>query len=134
MAPSDKRGPARSRWEQRLTIGLIVLGLILIGFFGFRAMRSFLRIQLTGLEPGATDVELIRGWMTVPYIATAYGVPEAYIFEQIGVPPEDNQTKSLRRLNADYFNGEPEAILTVVKAAIRQYQAAQPPPSGAERE
>jgi hypothetical protein len=113
---------------------LIVLGLILIGFFGFRAMRSFLRIQFTGLEPGVTDVELIRGWMTIPYIATAYGVPEAYIFEQIGVPPEDNQTKSLRRLNADYFNGEPEAILTAVKAAIRQYQAEQPPPVGADHE
>jgi hypothetical protein len=133
MASSDKRGPARSRWEQRLTIGLIILGLILIGFFGFRAMRSFLRIQFTGLEPGVTDVELIRGWMTVPYIATAYGVPEAYIFERIGVPPEDNQTKSLRRLNADYFNGEPEAILTAVKAAIRQYQAERPPP-GADHE
>jgi hypothetical protein len=133
MTPSDKRVPTRSRWEQRLTIGLIILGLILIGFFGFRAMRSFLRIQVTGLEPGVTDVDLIRGWMTVPYIATAYGVPEAYIFEQIGVPSEGNQTKSLRRLNFDYFNGEPGAILTAVKGAIRQYQAEQPPP-GADHE
>jgi hypothetical protein len=134
MAPSDKRVPSRSRWEQRLTVGLIILGLVLIGFFGFRAMRSFLRLQLTGLEPGVTDVELIRGWMTVPYIATAYGAPEAYIFEQIGVPPQGNQTKSLRHLNTDYFNGEPEAILTAVKAAIRQYQAEQPPPPGADHE
>lgn len=128
MTSSDKPAPTRSGWERRLTIGLIILGLVLIGFFGFRAMRSFLRIQFTGLEPGVTDVELIRGWMTVPYIATAYGVPETYIFEQIGVPAQDNQTKSLRRLNADYFDGEPEAILTAVKAAIRQYQADHPPP------
>jgi hypothetical protein len=128
MRFSNKRNPARFRGEHWLTIGLIILGLILMGFFGFRAMRSFLRIQFTGLEPGVTDVELIRGWMTVPYIATAYGVPEAYIFEQIGVPLQDNQAKSLRRLTADYIDGEPGALLSSVKAAIRQYQAEHPPP------
>jgi hypothetical protein len=76
MSQSTPSSLAPSGRERILIIGLIVLGLILIGFFGFRAVRSFLRIQLTGLEPGVTDVELIRGWMTIPYIATAYGVPE----------------------------------------------------------
>ncbi|MCI0643389.1 MAG: hypothetical protein L0346_00700 [Chloroflexi bacterium] len=127
MTHSIHSSPAPSRRERILTIGLIVLGLILIGFFGFRAVRSFLRIQLTSLEPGVTDVELIRGWMTVPYIATAYGVPEEYIFEQIGVPQEGNQEKALRRLNFDYFEGEPGAILEAVQAAIRRYQAEHPP-------
>jgi hypothetical protein len=105
-----------------------VVGIILVIIFGFRAVRSFLRIQFTSLEPGVTDVELIRGWMTVPYIATAYGVPEEYIFEQIGVPQEGNQEKALRRLNFDYFEGEPEAILKVIQEAIRQYQVEHPPP------
>ena len=126
---STEASSASSRRERLLTVGLLVLGLILILFFGFRAARSFLRIQLTGLEPGVTDVELIRGWMTIPYIAAAYNVPEAYIFEQIGIPQEDNQNKSLRRLNFDYFGGEPEAILEAVQAAIRQYQAEHPPPT-----
>ena len=129
MTHSNKSSTTRSRWEKRLTTTLIVLGLILILFFGFRAVRSFLRIQFTGLEPGVTDVELIRGWMTIPYIAAAYDVPEEYIFEQIGVPQEDNQNKSLFRLNSDYFGGEPQAILKVVQAAIRQYQAEHPPPT-----
>jgi hypothetical protein len=120
--------PTRSRREKILTTGLIVVGIILVIFFGFRAVRSFLRIQFTSLEPGVTDVELIRGWMTVPYIATAYGVPEEYIFEQIGVPQEGNQEKALRRLNFDYFEGEPEAILKVIQEAIRQYQVEHPPP------
>jgi hypothetical protein len=66
MSQSTQSSPAPSRRERILTISLIVLGLILIGFFGFRGVRSFLRIQLTSLEPSVTDVELIRGWMTVP--------------------------------------------------------------------
>ncbi len=134
MSQPTKSSPTRSRRERILTTGLIVVGIILILFFGFRAVRSFLRIQFTSLEPGVTDVELIRGWMTVPYIATAYGVPEEYIFEQIGVPQEGNQDKALYRLNRDYFEGEPEAILKVIQEAIKQYQADHPPPTEAEND
>ena len=134
MSQSTKSSPTRSRREKILTISLITVGIILIVFFGFRAVRSFLRIQLTSLEPGVTDIELIRGWMTVPYIATAYGVPEEYIFEQIGVPQEGNQDKGLYRLNRDYFEGEPEAILKVVQEAITQYKVEHPPPSEADND
>jgi hypothetical protein len=135
MTQSNETPAARSRWEKRLTTGLIVLGLLLVLFFGFRAVRSFLRIQFTGLEPGVTDVELIRGWMTIPYIATSYNVPEEYLFEQIGVPQQaDNQKKSLYRLNADYFGGEPEAIRKVVQAAILKYQAEHPSPQESNHE
>jgi hypothetical protein len=120
--------PSRSsRTGQILIIGLIVLGMILVLFFGFRAVRSYLRIQQTGLQPGVSDVELIRGWMTIPYIAAAYGVPEAYIFTQIGIPQTDNQNKSLGQLNREYAPGEPAAILNAVKEAVRQYQAEHPP-------
>ncbi|MBN1219736.1 MAG: hypothetical protein JXM69_12475 [Anaerolineae bacterium] len=114
-----------SRKERILIIVLIVAGLILVLFFGFRAFRSYMRIQQTGLQPGVTDVEAIRGWMTVPYIATAYGVPEAYIFESIGIPQEGNQNKSLRQLNGEYGDDQ-GAVVTAVKAAIRQYQADHP--------
>ena len=112
-----------------MTIGLIVLGLILVGLFGVRAVVSFVRIQQTGLLPGVTDVEAIRGWMTIPYIATAYGVPEEYLFEHIGIPAEGNRNKSLGQLNREYAFGQPTIILNVVKEAIRQYQREQPPPT-----
>ena len=126
MTQSNDTSVTHSRWEKRLTTGLIVLGLILVLFFGFRAIRSFLRIQFTSLEPGVTNVELIRGWMTIPYIATSYNIPEEYLFEQIGIPQADNQEKSLYRLNSDYFEGEPEAIRKMVQTAILQYQSEHP--------
>ena len=109
-----------------MTIGLIALGLILVGFFGVRAVVSFIRIQQTGLQPGVTDAEAIRGWMTIPYIATAYGVSEEYLFEHIGIPAEGNRDKSLGQLNREYAFDQPTAILNMVKEAIRQYQSEQP--------
>lgn len=121
--------PTPPRWERLLTIGLIVLGLILILFFGVRTVASYIRIQQTGLQPGVTDVEAIRGWMTIPYIAQAYRVPEAYIFEQLGIPQAGNQNKSLGQLNRDYAPGERGLILTRVKEVLRQYQAENPTPT-----
>ncbi|MCB0191278.1 MAG: hypothetical protein KDJ65_04985 [Anaerolineae bacterium] len=116
--------------ERLIFIGLLVVGLLLIGFFGLRAARSYIRIQQTGLEPGVTDVEAIRGWMTVPYIAKAYEVPETFIFEQLGIPAEGNGKKSLRDLNREQMAGEQGTIVETVKAAIRLYQADHPPTDG----
>ncbi|MCB9098430.1 MAG: hypothetical protein H6632_02735 [Anaerolineales bacterium] len=109
--------------ERLIFISLLVVGLLLIGFFGLRAVGSYIRIQQTGLEPGVTDVEAIRGWMTIPYIAQAYQVPESFIFEQLNIPAEGNRKKSLRDLNREQTAGNPGALTEAVKTAIRRYQA-----------
>jgi hypothetical protein len=109
------------RWSRILLICLIVLGLFLTIFFGVRAARSYLRIWQTSLQPGVTDVEAIRGWMTVPYVARAYGVPEEIIFERLDIPPEDNRSRSLAQLNRLYAPGERGLILNMVKQAVKTY-------------
>ncbi len=131
MAHATKPSSTMPKRERLLIGGLIVFGLILAGFFGVRAVVSFIRIQQTGLQPGVTDVEAIRGWMTIPYIAKAYGAPEEYLFEHIGVQAEGNRHKSLGQLNLEYAFGQPTAILDAVKEAIRQYHGEQPPPATA---
>ncbi|MCB0214029.1 MAG: hypothetical protein KDJ52_32125 [Anaerolineae bacterium] len=118
--------------ERLLFIGLLVLGLLLIGFFGLRATFSYIRIQQTGLDPGVTDVEAIRGWMTVPYIAKAYQVPETFIFEQLAIPAEGNRKKSLRELNREQTPGEQATMIENVKAAIRLYQTEHPSSGGGD--
>jgi hypothetical protein len=127
MANSTASNPGPSRRGKILTTGLIILGLILVIFFGLRAVRSFIRLQQDGLKPGVTDVEQVKGWMTVPYIAHAYKVPEDYIFEQLNIPPQANRKKNLGQLNREFFPEERGATLNAVKAAIRHYQAEHPP-------
>jgi hypothetical protein len=129
MTQTQQPSPPNSRKWQILIISLMVIGLLLIGFFGLRAVRSYIRIQQTGLEQGVTDVELIRGWMTIPYIAKAYQVPEDYLFEQLNLPAEGNRHKSIADLNRTYDQGQPGVILEAVKAAIRRYQAEHPQPT-----
>jgi hypothetical protein len=122
MNSSDKQTPTFSQNERRIFIILIILGISLIIFFGLRTVRSYIRLQRMGLKPGVTDVEAIRGWMTVPYIAAAYGVPEEYLFEHIGIPAEGNQKTSLSQINHKYDFGEKGVIVDAVKTTIKKYQ------------
>ena len=114
------------RWERHLTTILIVVGLLLIIWFGMRSVVSAIRVWRTGLQPGVTDVEAIRGWMTIPYIGRAFGVPEEYLFEALGIPAEGNRRKSLGELNREYVPGERGVIVKRLKTAILRYQTEQP--------
>lgn len=122
--------PASLRRERILSIGLIVIGLILVLGYGLRTVGSYIRIQQRKLEPGVADVETIRDWMTIPYIATVYGMPEEYLFEQLRIPPEGYRTKSLNQM----FVGKEAAIRQVVKDIIRRYRAEHPASTGAEHD
>ena len=134
MNSSDERHFKLSKNEQRLFIILSILGIVLIGVFGLRTIRSSIRLQKMGLKPGTTEVEAIRGWMTVPYIATAYGVPEEYLFQELAIPSEKNQQKSLSQINWDYAFGKKGVIVEAVKAAIKKYQTEHPLPSPSPHE
>jgi hypothetical protein len=126
MASSSKSTSKSQRWERYLTKILIIAGLILIIWFGIRSAVSAIRVWRTGLQPGVTDVEAIRGWMTIPYIAQAFDVPEEYLFESLGISAEGNRRKSLGKLNRQFAPGERRAVLTRLKTAIRRFQTEHP--------
>lgn len=108
--------------KQKILISaLIVVGVLLIVFFGVRAFRPF--HQLRGHRPPPpgeieTDVTLIRDWMTVPYIAKRYYVPGEKLFEAIKIPAPGNKDKSLAQLNAMYYPAQPGFVLETIQANI----------------
>jgi len=134
MSSSNKQQPPISQKERRLFIILVILGISLSVFFGLRAVRSYIRLQRMGLKLGTTDVEAIRGWMTISYVAAAYGVPEEYIFEQLNIPAEENKKKSLSQINRKYAFGKKGVIVEAVKTAIRKYQEEHPSPSESDHD
>jgi hypothetical protein len=73
-----------------------------------------------------TDVELIRDWMTVPYIAMTYHVHPKVLFDALEINPRDNDEKSLAQLNGELFPDKPGFVIEMIKAAV---QANQPPPT-----
>jgi uncharacterized SAM-binding protein YcdF (DUF218 family) len=118
---------------QILAIVLVVIGLGLVVFFGMRSVRSFREMQYIreeGLDVGAADVEAIRPWMPVQFVAVAYGVPQEYLFAELGIPFDHrNSRDTLFELNRKYDFGPPSErgqeppILDKVREAITAYQA-----------
>ncbi len=119
-----------ARWAETLVILLIVAGFILTAFFGVRVLRSAAQLHQIRdrrvLQPGVTDVNLIRGWMTIPYIARAYRVPEQDLWQGLGIPEQSNRHKSLHALDLEYARGQPGAIINQVKTIISEYQSQHP--------
>ena len=120
-----------TRW-QVLAIGLVVVGLGLVVFFGMRSYRSFKAmryIQEQGLDVGTADVDAIRSWMTIRFIAVAYAVPQEYIFAELDVPFDQRDSNdTLSHLNQKYDFGRPieprqPPILDEVREAILAYRA-----------
>jgi hypothetical protein len=112
-----------------LTIVLVIVGLGLVGFFGMRVYHAYSRFQHAELSAGTTDVEAIRGWMTLPYIARAYGVPEDALFVALGIPKAGNQQLSVRQLVTKYGH-DPQATRQAIQQVLRDYQRRLTPTSG----
>ena len=122
MTPSG-----RPHWQEIFIVLLVVAGLILTTFFGFRFYRSVFSLRHNRLHPGATDVAMIQNWMTIPYIARAYRIPEETIWNDLGISSQGNRIKNLTLLDRDYYAGKPGTALNRVKAIVSAYLAQHPP-------
>jgi hypothetical protein len=110
--------PAKQR---SLIAGLIVLGILIAGFFGLRAMLAFREFrrhapppplaEAFNEQPMETDVELIRDWMTVPYIAMTYRVHPKVLFDALDINPRGNDEKSIEQLNEEFFPDQPGIVI-----------------------
>jgi hypothetical protein len=124
----------RPAWQKILIVILIVLGLLITVRFGIRAVRSFGILRHRPFPPALeTDVELIRGWMTIPYIAHVYSVPDDVLWHSLDIPPlkpDEAKRTDLYHLNQQYFPGQPMEVLSRVKQAVLDFQTHQPPPGG----
>jgi hypothetical protein len=114
--------------QKALVIALIILGVLFTAFFGMRAARAFRKFD--GHRPPPlgeveTDVELIREWMTVPFISHTYHVPEKILFDALNISPIANHEKSLEDINQEFYPDVDGYVLDLVKKTILAHQ---PPP------
>ena len=121
--------------QRILVIALILIGLVIVAVFGLRTFRAFRgfrghRPPPPFAPPGQkveTDVNLIRDWMTIPFISKTYLVPPPILFEAAGIPQGGNKGKSLKQLNDAYYPQAEGIVLEKVKAAVLANQPKQLP-------
>jgi hypothetical protein len=114
---------------------LIFIGGLIVGIFGLRTLHAFREFRghrpppppsAADAERIETDVELIREWMTIPFISKMYHVPPNVLFDALGIPANRNREKSLKRLNEEYFPRAEGIVLEKIKAAVLAALANQP--------
>jgi hypothetical protein len=122
---STETGRPIRRWLAWLLLGL---GAVMVVVFGLRAVHQIEYAKR--VESGQIQVASLRGWMTLPYIAQTYGVPEAQLRAALGVPATGDEKRSLRVWFA-VAGIEPESGWRAIEAVILTAQSAGParPPS-----
>lgn len=100
------------RW---LALVALAIGLALVAGFGLRTWNAWQFTQR--VMRGEIQVETLRGWMTLPYIARVHGVRESELRAALGLPASGHETRSL----LEWFKAvgvEPEAGRKVIEDLI----------------
>lgn len=114
--------------QRALIVLLIVMGALIVGFFGWRTLHAFRDFR--GHRPPPpfaqsenqaveTDVELIRDWMTIGFISHSYHTHPRMLYDALNIPPKGNEDKSLQQLNDEFYPDQPGYVLETVKSVIR---------------
>lgn len=117
--------------QRNFVVGLIIIGLMIVVFFGLRTARAFRHFHghrpppPFATEHVETDVSLIRDWMTIPFISRMYHVPPPALFEALKIPEQGNKEKSLKQLNETYYPRDNGVVLEKIKATILANQPQQ---------
>lgn len=122
-------GIVTEKQKRILFITLSIFGVILILFFGIRALKAFRKFAGHRPPPFAeelqTDVETIEDWMTIPFISHNFGTPPELLFDSLNIDSRENHKKSLKELNDEFFPEADGYVLTTIKATVLAHQ---PPP------
>lgn len=108
-----------SRWQKVLLTGAFVIALIFTAVFSVRAFHRVSRFH-------AGDVEPIRPWMNVPFIAREYNVPREPLYEAIGLVPSANDRRPIGEIAREQGRPVRELIADLL-GAIARHRAPEPP-------
>jgi hypothetical protein len=89
--------------------GVLVLTVffgIILGFqaAGIWSISGKVTADGEAIQPAATDVNTIKGWMTLDQIATTYNVPLADLLNQFGLPVDTSSLTAIKDLESDTFD------------------------------
>lgn len=114
-----------------LVIVLMLVGLAIVGLFGARAYRAYARFQQPAPAGSLDDVADIRGWMTLPYIARAYRVPEDALYQALAIPKQGNERLSVKQIVAKYGRDPQATRLLLQQTVLLARPDVTPAPGGA---
>jgi hypothetical protein len=108
-----------------LVLGVALLLVVVVVLGGRAAWRLGHRLLGPPPPPRQTDVSLIADWMSLPYVARAYRVPEPELYRALGVGSEGRRMRPLRDI-AEGTGRSSDEVLGIVRETVTTWQASHP--------
>ena len=116
----------------RTRLALTLMLLLLALFCAISAARSTAETVQNFRQQNALtksgDVRTISSWMTIPYIAHTYHVPEHYLYSQLKIPDSPDQHHTTLHLLASRYHRPIDHLVSDVRGAVTGYRKQHPLP------
>ena len=111
----------RLNWKQWTVIAALILVLAVTGLF---AVRTFRRAVYWRMHRD----EVIRPWMSLPYVAHSYRVPPRVLYEALKIDHPPHDRRPIKQIAAEQKRSADEVIAILYQTIARARQ--QPPSNG----
>jgi hypothetical protein len=106
-------------WQKWIVVAALVLVVLATGLFAVRTVRRAMYWR-------AHREEVIRPWMSIPYVAHSYRVPPHLLYQALGIPPQAHDRRPLKQIAREQ-NRPVDEVTAVVREAITRERANHPP-------
>jgi hypothetical protein len=108
-----------AKGQKWIALIAFLLVIVMTGFFAVRTVRraAFWRQHRD---------EVIRPWMSVPYVAHSYRVPPRVLYQALGIPAQAHDRRPLRQLAREQ-NRPVDELTSILQQAIARERANHPP-------
>ena len=106
-------------WQKWIVVVAFTLVVLATGVFAVRTVRRAIYWRLH-------RDEVIRPWMSIPYVAHSYRLPPPVLYQSLGIPPQPHDRRPLRQIASEQ-NRSVDELISVLNDAIARERAAHPP-------
>lgn len=111
---------------------LLSLAVILVCFSATSTIQAYKHIQQNNRRVQTGDVTTIDAWMTIPYIARVYHVPELCFTQTLRISNRTLAEHATLRTIADHYHWPVQTLIQRMQQVILQYRqkrlSCNPPP------
>ena len=108
-----------NEWQKWIVIVALALVVLATGIFAVRTVRRAVYWR-------THHDEVIRPWMSIPYVAHSYRVPPLVLYQALGIPPQLHDRRPLKQI-AGGQNRSVDEVISVLSDAITRERAHQTP-------
>jgi len=101
---------------------LLMLALAATVFAAIATVQAIQGFQQQNSLVRADDVRSVSDWMTIPYIARTYHVPEDYLYQWLHITSVQKPRHATLRLLAIQYHRTVTSMIQSVQSAIRAYR------------